>query len=182
MRVELWSEMSKIWRFEGFGNFNMKGGVMVNPNGVNGAGIDGEGGFIVLDSSAEGPTISLMGGREAAPNAGPYLIGDTAGPLLSGLKVMCYAANRNGGPPATAEFEPRVNGWRGLGGSIDQDGTGVIADDTLDIQIGGSDNGSYSQPYFNGYFAGFWYFRDQFTPAQLDQTMLHFMGKFRQFQ
>ena len=171
--------------FEGFGNFNMKGGVMVNPNGVNGpppAGVDGQGGFIVLDSDSEGPTISLMGGQEAAPNAGPYLIGDTAGPLLSGLKVMCYAVNRNGGPPAIAEFEPRVNGWRGLGGSIDREGTGVIVDDTDDVQIGGSDNGSYSQPYFNGYFAGFWYFRDQFTPAQLDQTMLHFMGKFRQFQ
>lgn len=167
--------------YEGFGAFPMKGGVLANPNGVTGVGVDGQGGFIVLDSD-KGPSFGLMSGNVSAPNKGALLISDASGPLLTGLKVLCYSVDRAGGPPAIANFTTRVNGWRGAGGSIDEEGSGVIVSNTLDVQIGGGDASAYSQPMFNGLFAGFWYFRDEFTAAQLDQTILHFMGKFRQHQ
>ncbi len=157
-----------------FGTSTMKGGVLANPNGSTGAGIDNTGGFVVPSSTDEYvPGMAMLAADLAAD---PQVVGILPGQLNSGLYVMCYAVNA-----AAARFTARANGWRSNPGYL-KNGAAAISAVPAFLQIGGGDAPGPTQQMFNGLFMAFYYFRDELPAPALEAVVATLLGKFRGYR
>jgi hypothetical protein len=152
----------------------MKGGVLANPNGSTGAGVDNTGGFQVSNSTSEVlPTIAILSADMAAD---PQVTSVLPGQLNSGLYVMCYAVNQ-----AAARFTARANGWRSNPGYLKNVGAAISAVPAF-LQIGGGDAPGPTQQMYNGLFVAFYYFRDELPAPALEAVVATLLGKYRGYR